>query len=301
MKRFLTAIGLVACLRASAQSNFQPATDVHLTPDHRVLIDKNLPVFSSRATGKVIPGSLPLSETKRFMKTTNSTVALSQDFMYAARTGEDASGLAEQLRSLDYTVLHSTLQTDVEKKAFWMNLYNGFTQYLLRQEPGRYKNRGRFFKSRQIIVAHHKFSLDDIEHGILRRSKIKLSLGYLDKPFPKKVEKELRVDKLDSRIHFALNCGAKSCPPIAFYSPENLDRQLELATKAYLSGEVQVNEKKNQATVPAVMGWFRHDFGGKKGMRDLLRNHGYTAVNASTRIRFNDYDWSLYLENAENL
>ena len=77
-------------------------------------------------------------------------------------------------------------------------------------------------------------SLDDIEHGILRRSKIKWSEGYFNKLFPSKFEKENRVNKVDYRIHFALNCGARSCPPIAFYDPEKLDKQLDVATMIYL-------------------------------------------------------------------
>jgi hypothetical protein len=106
--------------------------------------------------------------------------------------------------------------------------------------------------------------LDDIEHGILRRSKVKWSFGYFNKLFPSAFEKKHRVDTLDYRIHFSLNCGAISCPPIAFYKPEQLDKQLEVATKVYLSGEAAYNEADNTVALPALMGWFRGDFGGKK-------------------------------------
>ena len=40
----------------------------------------------------------------------------------------------------------------------------------------------------------------------------------------------MAVDVIDFRIHFALNCGAKSCPPIAFYSYDKINDQLDLAT-----------------------------------------------------------------------
>ncbi len=56
-------------------------------------------------------------------------------------------------------------------------------------------------------------SLDEIEHGILWRSKCKLSLGYFNKIFKSRFEKAFRVDKLDYRIHFALNCGAPEMNP----------------------------------------------------------------------------------------
>ena len=106
--------------------------------------------------------------------------------------------------------------------------------------------------------------MDDIEHGILRRSKVKWSFGYFNKLFPSAFEKKHRVDTLDYRIHFSLNCGATSCPPIAFYKPEQLDKQLEVATKVYLSGEAAYNEADNTVALPALMGWFRGVFGGKK-------------------------------------
>ena len=42
---------------------------------------------------------------------------------------------------------------------------------------------------------------------------------------------------LDPRIHFALNCGAKSCPPIRVYSPPNLDSQLNRAAASFLCAD----------------------------------------------------------------
>ena len=195
----------------------------------------------------------------------------------------------------------SSLQTDKQKKAFWINLYNAYTQYFLRKNPDQYKDRGSFFKARNINVAGKEFSLDDIEHGILRRSKIKWSLGHLNKFFPSKTEKELRVDTLDYRIHFALNCGAKSCPPIAYYNDETLDAQLELATKAYLSGEAEYDSTSNTLKLPKLMSWFRRDFGGKKGAINILKKHNLLPAEAKPKIDFKEYDWNLYLDNFKNL
>lgn len=48
------------------------------------------------------------------------------------------------------------------------------------------------------------------------------------------------VDPVDPRIHFALVCGAKSCPPIKLYSADNLDEGLGGAAEAFCSGEVEV-------------------------------------------------------------
>ena len=147
------------------------------------------------------------------------------------------------------------------------------------------------------MVAGKIFSLDKIEHGILRRSKIKWSLGYFSKLFPKKTEKNLRVDKLDYRIHFALNCGAKSCPPIAFYNPENINTQLDAAATAYLTAEAEYDAATNVLKLPAILSWFRRDFGGKQKMIELLKSKQLLNADVNPKIKFKKYDWTLYLNN----
>jgi thiol-disulfide isomerase/thioredoxin len=230
----------------------------------------------------------------------NALVKLSQDYIYAAKTGESTAALEQQLRSITITDLRNKLSTDDEKKTFWINLYNGYVQAALQKNPDAYKSRSAFFKSKQITVAGLQLSLDDIEHDFLRRSKIKWSGGYLNKLFPGKTEKELRVKKLDYRLHFALNCGAKSCPPIAFYNPENLHQQLDIAATAYLTGEAEYDKQANTMKLPAIMGWFRKDFGGKKGMIRLLKEKAIIPIDVNPKIKFKSYDWTLYLNNYQN-
>ena len=41
---------------------------------------------------------------------------------------------------------------------------------------------------------------------------------------------------MDPRIHFALVCGAKSCPPIKVYTPDSLEDGLDSATMAFCEG-----------------------------------------------------------------
>ncbi len=227
----------------------------------------------------------------------NKLIKLSQNFMYAAKSNEDVTTFIEQLKNIPYQTLIDSLLTDDDKKAFWINLYNAFVNSSLHKNAAQYKNRNKFFKAKNIIIAGKTFSLDKIEHGILRKSKIKWSLGYFSKLFPNKTEKKLRVNKVDYRIHFALNCGAKSCPPIAFYNSAEINTQLNLATKAYLSGEANYNVTNNQLQLPALMGWFRRDFGGKKKMISLLKEIKILEANVHPKIKFKKYDWSLYLDN----
>ncbi len=227
----------------------------------------------------------------------NSLIKLSQDFMYAAKLNEDVTTFIDKLKNLTFDELKKNINNDDEKKAFWINLYNGYVNSSLHKNPDLYKDRGEFFSAKNIIVAGKTFSLDVIEHGVLRRSKIKWSLGYFNKLFPNKTERALRVRHLDKRIHFALNCGAKSCPPIAFYNSENINQQLDVATKAYLTGEANYNATENKLYLPAIMGWFRRDFGGKKKMINMVKSLNIVPEKASPSIEFKPYDWTLYLEN----
>ncbi|MEO7264262.1 MAG: DUF547 domain-containing protein [Ferruginibacter sp.] len=233
-------------------------------------------------------------------KSDDKIIQLSQDIIYSVKTGENADPLFTQLKNLDYTSLQDALVTDNDKKAFWINIYNAYTQAALKKDSSKYQNRNKFFKAKGITVAGRQFSLDDIEHGILRRSKVKWSLGYFGKLFPSKKEKQLRVSHVDYRIHFALNCGAKSCPPVAFYNPATLDNQLNLATYSYLSGEAEYDDKANIIRLPALMSWFRADFGGKKGMLAILRNNNIIKAGEKPRIKFKKYDWTLSLNNYKN-
>lgn len=217
--------------------------------------------------------------------------------MYAAKTHEETAMYINELRKLDYTLLLSALKNDNDKKAFWINLYNAYVNAALYKDPGQYKNRNAFFKNKNITVAGKILSLDKIEHGILRRSKIKWSLGYFSKLFPNMTEKDLRVDKLDYRIHFALNCGAKSCPPIAFYDPEHLQVQLDAAATAYLGAETNYDPITHVLQLPAILSWFRRDLGGKKKIIELLKTKQLLAATVDPKIKFKKYDWSLYIDN----
>ncbi len=224
-------------------------------------------------------------------------IETSQQLLLKAKTHEPTDSSVKVIEGITQNQLNNQLLNDNYKKAFWINLYNAYTQIILSKKPASYKNRGAFFKDKQISIAKLKLSLDDIEHGILRHSKIKWSFGYLNKLFPSSFEKKQRVDTVDYRIHFSLNCGAKSCPPIAFYRPDQLDKQLDLATKAYLLVEAEYFEAENMVMLPAIMGWFRGDFGGKKNMVNLLHKLQIVPDGYNPHIKFKKYDWNLFLEN----
>lgn len=223
--------------------------------------------------------------------------SLAAGWLYAARTDAPTDTFVQLLAGADRKALQASLNTDQERKTFWINVYNAITQTSLKAAPEKYANRNAFFKARLYTIAGTRVSLDLIEHGILRRSKNKLSLGYLNKWFPGNFEKDFRVDSLDCRIHFALNCGARSCPPIAYYKVKEVNEQLQQAMIGHLKAETDYDSLKNVAAVTAFMGWFRVDFGGKKGIRKLLHEAKAKPQNKNPRIVFKKYNWDIYLDN----
>jgi Protein of unknown function, DUF547 len=233
------------------------------------------------------------SDTHRFQ-----FIQLSQDLLYAVKTGNHADHFVQQLKVANIGLLQQALGDDNHKKAFWLNIYNAFVQLSLSQNPQQYQHRNRFFQHRFINIGTACMSLDGIEHGILRRSQLKWGFGYLPNPFASALEKQMRVTMLDCRIHFALNCGAQSCPPIAFYTPEKIETQLEMATANYLQQEAIYISAQNKCLLPAIINWFRGDFGGKIGMLRLLRQYHIipATTDAPPSISFKEYDWSLLLK-----
>jgi hypothetical protein len=224
-------------------------------------------------------------------------IQMSQDFVYEVKTDGNATPYLDSFAIADENILEEQLKTDDEKKAFFINLYNAYTQYILKKDPDKYINRKDFFKAEQISFASHKISLDKIEHGFLRKSRVKWSLGYFRKLFPSQLERKFRVKKIDYRIHFTLNCGASSCPAIAFYNSENLNKQLDLATKVYLKSEAEYIKEKNILFLPVLMSWFRGDFGGKKNILNLCKSLQIIPPTAKPTIKYKPYNWELYLNN----
>ena len=188
------------------------------------------------------------------------------------------------------------LNTDTQKKAFWINIYNAFIQISLSEKPKLFEDKGAFFSEDRIKIAGEVLSFDDIEHGIIRKSRMKISLGYLRKWFRPKWERKLRVEHIDWRIHFALNCGAKSCPPVAIYSSEKLDKELDFMAKEYLKEQTTYNAATKTASSVALMSWFRADFGGKCGARKIIFDYGITSEKPKN-LDFKTYDWTLLLGN----
>jgi hypothetical protein len=175
--------------------------------------------------------------------------------------------------------------TELEARAFWLNLYNALTLHALHAAGIKQTvlERAGFFAAFAYRVSGLNFSLGDIEHGVLRGNRAALLSRA---PFASGDPRASLVLPLDARIHFALNCGALSCPPIRAYEAGHLEAQLELAAQSYFS-----SAKLEGQTVwlPRLLDYYRSDFGDPLEFARRYR----ADLPEKARVRFDPYDWSL--------
>ncbi|RNC79955.1 MAG: DUF547 domain-containing protein [Balneola sp.] len=208
------------------------------------------------------------------------SLELSSELLLEVKRANSTDSLESMLASFDAETLQGELNTDTRKKAFWLNIYNAWYQIV----ADRYSyGLDSVFVKPLVPIAGDTLSFDEMEHAILRKKP-----GYDLNGFA--------VDSVDFRIHFALNCGAKSCPPIAFYDARKLDTQLEAATKLYLTLETDVDDINKEVRVTQLMEWFSVDFGGEEGIILVLNNYLEKDLTGYT-IKYKTFDWTQQLEN----
>jgi predicted hotdog family 3-hydroxylacyl-ACP dehydratase len=174
----------------------------------------------------------------------------------------------------------------LEAWAFWINLYNALTlqammrnkiQHSVLEFPG-------FFDccAYQVHAGSLEFTLtlNEIEHGVLRGNRAIL----FSAPFAVNNPRRSLILPLEPRIHFALNCGAMSCPPIRSYQAENLESQLELATRSYLQS---IRLENGVVILPRLLQWYAKDFGNPLGFVRMY----HPELPAKARVRFDAYNW----------
>jgi len=208
--------------------------------------------------------------------------------------------LTRGLRSFDLR----SLKDRGPRLAFWTNIYNtavihGVIELELersvKESPG-------FFDRITYEIGGFRFSLNEMEHGLLRGNR-RHPYRVL-RPFRERdVRLEFAIVPLDPRIHFALVCGARSCPPIGFYEAEQIDFQLGLAAMSFInSPQVKILPQEKTVFISMIFKWYKIDFGGSdRALLDTLLNYldegkekAFLEENRNQiRIRYQPYDWNL--------
>ncbi len=172
--------------------------------------------------------------------------------------------------------------------AFWINAYNAFAIKLVAdhwpvqgiKEIGR-KVKGKVWNHKFANVGGKLYSLNDIEHKILRK------MG-------------------DPRVHAAIVCASVSCPDLRLepYAAKKLEAQLDEQVRLWLANPgkgVRLEEKKKVLRLSKIFNWFGGDFKKKNGSAlDFVilyapsKKARYLAKHGKQlKIRYLPYNWKL--------
>ncbi|GLC71620.1 hypothetical protein PLESTF_001142000 [Pleodorina starrii] len=208
-----------------------------------------------------------------------------------------------------------------ELMAFAINLYNaliihalvalGLTRMTSTQRATFYSRTAKY------NIGGLDYSADDLENGVLRGNRAGASnlfnlLGLTGLAGGCWRRGDPRLAKVvsppDARIHFALVCGAKSCPPIKLYTAANLEEGLAAAAEAFCGEEVRVDAARREVKLSKIFKWYAVDFGKDKYERlsyiatfltEPARGELQQLVRAArsgsgdVRVTYSEYDWSL--------
>jgi len=199
--------------------------------------------------------------------------------------GADLKSLSEVVmlyRSTD----PKTLAPD-ERKALYINLYNVkiLETVLLGNPTGSIKE-----------LSNGLSPLEIFGRAALNFDQKTISLNDL--------EKRLRGEFKDPRIHFAVNCASRSCPPIdpEPYVAADLDARLDDATRKFLASpgavETRTDGGKTKIVTVRIFEWYADDFKAAGGALAFIQKFGPEAAadaiaGGKAKLEFADYDWSL--------
>ena len=210
----------------------------------------------------------------------------SQDFYLKIRQGDSVEKYIDTIKRIDLEKLQTDLSDYSNQLAFWINIYNAFVQYKLSKDSSSFIKGDQFFKTKDLNFGQQTISLDQIEHGIIR--------GKLDNH---DLINKFKLKQLDYRIHFTMNCGASSCPAINYYKPETIERDLALAEQSFIKANSKFDSLVNVVHISQIFEWFKTDFGGEKGIINILKRNGIISNDHSPLIKYTPYNWSLKTKN----
>lgn len=180
----------------------------------------------------------------------------------------------------------AALPSDADRIAFWINAYNLLAMKAIvdRRPIASIKDGGSFlfpiWKKEVGRIAGRERSLDEVEHGILRK------------------------DFAEPRVHFAVVCASLSCPDLRAepYEGARLDGQLDDQATRFLANPakgMRPGEDGETAEVSSIFKWFAADFERGGGVAAFLRAKAPPDVKpriaklTDAGLTYLDYDWSL--------
>lgn len=198
---------------------------------------------------------------------------------YVTATGKvDYKGLKNEKAALEAYLGQLSKQTPTaswSKNAalsYWINAYNAFTiKLILDNYPTKSITNlsgGEPWDTKFFELGGKKYSLNQIENDIVR------------------------PQYKDARIHFALNCAAVSCPPLAntAFTEANLEEMLNSRTKDFLKNTSANELSASKIKISKLFDWYKVDFGDVPA---FISKYSVAKINANAAIEYKEYNWAL--------
>ncbi len=202
----------------------------------------------------------------------------------------DFAGLAENpkalLRYLNYVAEVSPrshpeqFPTRQATLAYYINAYNALAMYNVIDSgiPGTLSGlrKFHFFFLKQMRVGGKRISLYYLENDVIR------PLG-------------------ETRVHFALNCMAVSCPrlPREPFTAEGLDRQLDREARYFFTEDrnLRIDPENKTITVSEILDFYEEDFTAQDGsLTTYIDRYTESSIPRNFEVGFFDYDWTVNVQ-----
>ena len=263
---------------------------------------------------------------KELVSESIDSTGLAVDYKKVSNTAFLSDEFLTLINSLPFMDLQPVLSNPDLRKSFFINLYNVMNIHITVTYL-RSKNFKASISSYDRIKLYDKYlynvggcflSLNDVEHGVLRANdnfgkslfttgwKVLTGQSFSDSSVPRfppgDIREKLVSAELDPRIHFALNCGAKSCPPIRVYEPDKIDQQLKIASINFCNS-VKLKKKgktTNTFELSQIFKWYQSDFSkDSKGLLMFIGEHVEgelkEAIDESVKHgKKHKIDWATY-------
>lgn len=186
--------------------------------------------------------------------------------------------------------------------AFWLNCYNALVLQAVVKAgvTDNVQKSTDFFQTWRYRIAGHEFSLNDIEHGVLRGNAARY--GHLRGQFERDDPRAAYITLLaDARVHFGMYSACRSSPALRVFHGKAIEDELETATRDFLWRTVEVSPDGAVVRVPEIFKWYAGDFGGDDGVLEFVvaRMEDQTTVDridarlGRVSIHYLKHDWTL--------
>ena len=204
----------------------------------------------------------------------------------------DRAGLDQYVAKVGTVSLNSHNKWPrAEQIAFLINAYNAI---VLQQVIDDYPISRSAKPAALVRPANSVWQIDgffsDLKHRVLGRE---MTLDQIEHEW-------LRAKLNEPRIHFALVCAARSCPPLRneAYRGDRLETQLDEQARAFLNDRERNRFTSERAELSEIFKWFGEDFGGERGLRVYLGRYLNPSLaarikNDDYKIDYIEYDWTL--------